>query len=700
MPELPVNPPTEKMIRQLPAPDHTLVLYTELISRESPRYQALSPIKRGSIYFDGKGTDQAVIDAYPALYFCKEIVPLGSTNVNTMQQDKYCIWIWSTSSDTDSSYNAAVDYLGDAVANPAFTRIYTVRRDVYEGSPTIALGSTLTALTGVAITAAGSGYTYAVGTVGTGATIEFVISGGTIVAGIVTSEGSGVTTGASITITGDGTGATATARVQPVGAILTSQKKVELPDNDPLSHEFISVVRTYELLPGPLLAMTRYDELLGPIQGTRQAAVWASAAPSLTATAKITYEARQDSSYVAWKLTEDWSANGGYPIVTSKYHDDARGEVSRTTQLEIKAAQVSSSVVATGTVTQINYQEYNPFLYKKIVETWTVPKTFNDQEYDKTLDVVFPIQRKREASGTSIGVAHAKVTAQGDGTDITEIPDLTTLAAALNAYVATFPTTVDCTFPPELTNIAIYWEISNADGDSSDTSSGTATGNPFSIALSSSVEAQGSATVMPEISPKYKIVDGNDVPAIDYYFFLANPVTRAAVLSKVTTLAGAVVVDWPRFHPDIPVFVLQGQKASASAHANAKATVDDTATSFATGTVHGDGLSQDFGSSIGSRQLERCIHGNVGVAGSANVFQDFTVTAEANANVGAISAIGGPRSETITVEGQINPTATGATSGATSVPTSGLRLKNCDVNIYGYGYSVVRARVIDFSVFT
>jgi len=107
----------------------------------------------------------------------------------------------------------------------------------------------------------GNGYTQATGTIaGKGVEIEFVVSGGQIIAGVITNEGTGVVATDTIVISGDGNGAIATPIVQPTTCYLTSQKKQELSPDDPLRNEFVRVLRTYETLPGPFIASTRLDE--------------------------------------------------------------------------------------------------------------------------------------------------------------------------------------------------------------------------------------------------------------------------------------------------------------------------------------------------------------------------------------------------------------------------------------------------------
>jgi hypothetical protein len=389
-----IEPALNKMIREIPKPDVSVGYFSELVDRSSLRYQKTHPLKRGTLYKDILGADQRVIDAYPILYFVREEVPLGFSDERGIPGSTYVKWMWASVPNAEDSYNAEVKYIADSVANPSFIRQYTIRRDVYDNATPLALGSTLTGLVGVKITAAGTGYTHATGAVATGATVEFVVSAGTLIAGIVTNEGTGVTSGASITITGDGSGATATALVQPATAVLVSQGKVEIPDNDPLSNEFVRIIRTYEVLPGAYVPFTRYDVFLGPIQGRRRPVVNTGQTASLTATTKTTYEGRDGSSYVSLEIEETWSngtgsaGNPAYPIGTADTYENERGAVQTVTQVVVATgSEVGSLAVSGGVATHIEYQPlegYQPYLLKKITETWALPgPILSSTEFDR-----------------------------------------------------------------------------------------------------------------------------------------------------------------------------------------------------------------------------------------------------------------------------------------------------------------------------
>lgn len=390
MADKPQLPPPNVMIPELRFANPINTLFRELVSRESPRWQANNPIARGMLYSDLQGSDVNISKAFPLLYFLSETVPIGSNTVAGMTQDQFVIWNWATEPEAESSYNAEISYLGDSVTNPVFARVRTVRRDVYDVTPAIATGTPYTGLIGVEITAGGSSYKKAEAEYdcyGTDAEIRFVISKGVIISGIVLKSGTGFNLGSVINIIGDGSGATCEAIIQPVQAILTSQKKMEFPDDDPRSNEFVKVIDVYEWLPGPWVPFTRYDDDLGPVQGRRRAVLnTGQQGGVITPITKRNYEGRDGSSVVLLEIEENWSngtgtpGNPAYPIFYWDIYVDERGAVQRTSQIVVRTGAEVATFVRSGTdpvvtVTKTWFEPYadNPFLLKKFVETWTEP---------------------------------------------------------------------------------------------------------------------------------------------------------------------------------------------------------------------------------------------------------------------------------------------------------------------------------------
>jgi hypothetical protein len=382
------------MIPALLTPDHTYVLFKELVNRESPRFKQLNPIKRGTPYGVGIGADKEIISKYPDLVFCKETVPPGSNTVASMPGDEWVIWDWAAGRDSESTFNADISYLGDAVGNPVFARTYTVRRDEYEANPALPVAQPLTALIGLKVTKGGRDYTEArFSLIGPGQdwAADAVLQDGALVGAIVTAEGDGFDSTSVIQVIGDGTGAEVQPIIQPVTAILTSQKKQEFEESSPYSHEFVRVLRAYEVLPGPWIPFTRYDDDLGPVQGRRRAVLNQNQlGGEITASSKVNFEGREGSSVVLIEIQENWTDGTGagfqnppFPKVFRSTYTDIRGTVDQSSQIIVRPffGAEATRVRTPGApgnrnyMTLTYYEPYadNPYLTRQIIEVWIEP---------------------------------------------------------------------------------------------------------------------------------------------------------------------------------------------------------------------------------------------------------------------------------------------------------------------------------------
>lgn len=278
------TPPPRKAVQELNSPSQKDGFYTELVSREDSAYQKFVPIKRGTPYSEIPGADERIIAQYAAnpLFFLKQVRPGTTSSSDFGSTDLWVLWIWATQSLAEDSYNAAVTYDEENPSFPIFTREYEIKRKLWEANPTLPIdASPLTGLLSVAITAGGTGYTFASATIAGGGQAEAVILAGVIIDWVVTVEGSSVTGGAAMTITGDGTGATATARVQPTTALLVSQKKAEFTEDNPINHDYVRIVRTWMILPGAETIEGGYDSLTGSPNKTTKQKVVPGTAPTV-----------------------------------------------------------------------------------------------------------------------------------------------------------------------------------------------------------------------------------------------------------------------------------------------------------------------------------------------------------------------------------------------------------------------------------
>jgi len=394
MAQQPQLPPPNLMIPERRSPDPSQVFFRELVARDSPRWQKNNPIPRGTLYSSLEGSDILVCKSYPELYFLSETVPIGSNTVAGMTQNAFVVWNWMNVPNAESATNAEISFLADGVSNPVFARVRVVRRDEYEASPTIATGSPLTALIGITIDDPGEGYTEAEAIfdcAGTGAEVRFVFSEGRIIGAVIEKEGEGFDVGTQLTIEGNGSGATGTPLIQPAQAILTSQKKLEFPDDDPRSNEFVRVLSVYEVLPGPWVSFTRYDINLGPIQGRRRAVLNTGQQGGVVDSFHyLNYEGRDGSSVVLIEIEERFSDGSGipgpggfpnpvYPTLAWSTYESERGTVDHTSQLagnEFAGHHATLVYNANGTVTKTFYEPFqdNPAnLVHKLTDTWVEP---------------------------------------------------------------------------------------------------------------------------------------------------------------------------------------------------------------------------------------------------------------------------------------------------------------------------------------
>lgn len=702
-----ITPPPGKMVDERLRPDHTVASFSELVVRTSPRYQANHPVKRGTLYSSLVGSDVNISAAYPALYFLREVAPLGFSDLRGIPSDQLVKWMWTTDDLAENSYNAKVDYSGDAVANPVYTRISTVRRKDYESTPTIALGTAFTGLISVNVTAGGTSYTTATGTIATGATVEFVIASGVITGGIVTNEGASVASGGSITITGDGTGATATAGIQPATAILVSQKKQELPDNDPLALEYVQILRVYEVLPGPYLPFTRYDENLGPIQGRRRAVVNTGQAAVITATSKKTYEARDGSSYVSWEIEEIWSdgtgsaGNPAYPILVKDFYDDERGSVQQKSQIVVATgSEVGSLVNTAGAITRVTYEPYadNPALLKKITETsgQTGPQLAG-QDFDDVFGVVVQFTRQIVATASAgLSTLWRKINPLNKEQSVITDVNITALTTFLSTYSISWPGTANLDLPDTLTGLTGLFETGNHAGEYiNDNAFGFATDHgQWSVNVRG--EGSGGGQIMPDVRIDIRLTDARNVPTTHYVFFLPAPVTAAAFNTRLAALVGATVNAWPKFRPQIHTLTVVGRSLDLTANVDGYASEswDSNVLSY----TSGHGSSRRSGMNIRTIKLPPTIHGSISISSNA---QTLTLSdVEAHSIVG--SAFPGLDEDVVLTGEQIaagiSPTSLSATAGTSVIPTTGIyRLNAPNSEPYKYGFVRCHAEVVDAS---
>jgi hypothetical protein len=409
--ERPHIPPERKPVAEYQTPSPAVVFYSELVNRTDAAYVQNAPVKRGTLYSSIQGANQDVIATYPNLYF------LGERKLG--QSDQLVLWDWSTERFAEDTYNSEVNYVSNNVLYPAFTRIYTIRRDVYDEFPTLAIGSLLHAIIGITIQDSGQNYTYATGTIeGTDVAIDFVIQDGLIVSGVITNEGSNVSSTDTIIITGDGAGAVVTPIVQGSSCYLTTQKKQEIGGDDPLKNEFVRVIRTYETLPGPFIATTKLDEdgVVVTVNTRRNIAANITSAETLAIGVWTHTTKKGDDSFVAEESVETRSIPGN-PMVKTVI--DGPGDILTETRTMVAGPPtlVTTITTAGGVWTKTFGEPISDLVSWKVVQVKATQNTMDSYEVSipdllpEEFRATLPITTHEE---TLIGVASLPTLVSGD----------------------------------------------------------------------------------------------------------------------------------------------------------------------------------------------------------------------------------------------------------------------------------------------
>jgi hypothetical protein len=247
-------PPPSQPVRKFDTANIADGYYTERVDVSARDYV---PLVRGTRYSTIKDANKKIIDQFPTLFFLRETL-----------DPFYYPWalrLWATDELADATYGSTVTYLNENVDYPMYAREFCFPRELYEADPTVTPLSPLTGIIGVKVDSAGTGYTKDdVVVFSSGAAKARLVVGdnGEILLVSVTAVSSGYDSDnpPTVTVTSTtGSGANLSAIIQDKTAVLTSQKKVEFPDDDPNAHEKIKLLLIYETLPGPYDYSTRLD---------------------------------------------------------------------------------------------------------------------------------------------------------------------------------------------------------------------------------------------------------------------------------------------------------------------------------------------------------------------------------------------------------------------------------------------------------
>ncbi len=264
---------------------------------------------------------------------------------------------------------------------------------------------------------------------------------------------------------------------------------------------------------------------------------------------------------------------------------------------------------------------------------------------------------------------------------------------AIEAIHETFPVKVNPVIPKVLRGVTVVWNDTIQDGDQDSVWSGTASGTNTSLSCNLSDSSTSEASALPEFIPDIDEWLFNDLPGTGHLFYLASPVSEAAILAKL----GVGVTRWPVFRPKSHTLVGVGRRATCTAQVSL-----NSSKSLSPGNSSADGgKTESISKSVGATNvvvtLPPTIHALVTLDGDT----DKAVTASAAAAInctGDIPTIAASASDVVDLLAFVTPTELPATEGPTDVPTSGIYLLDVNVSPYKWGYYQIYAETFDASV--
>lgn len=278
--------------------------------------------------------------------------------------------------------------------------------------------------------------------------------------------------------------------------------------------------------------------------------------------------------------------------------------------------------------------------------------------------------------------------------------------ADIEAFVDSTPGTVNLRLPDTLTGITVTFNTNEQDGAGSH-SAGTALGQGAgSFNFQPRATAQGSASILPDVQIDIEQVWSENVPCMKYGFYMLVGSTRAQILARLTAIAAASVLAWPNFRPVSHTLTLKGQQISLQQMAEA----DER---FWYNAEHvwgyqyssGESYSKSGDVTIRSIRIPPTIHGAITITGATSTASVTTTVAVhipsvfsdvPDPDITLAAVDNAPTPITKTANGSVSPTSLSATS-PTGVPTSGIYLLDIAPAESEWGYTFLKATVVDFA---
>lgn len=349
------------------------------------------------------------------------------------------------------------------------------------------------------------------------------------------------------------------------------------------------------------------------------------------------------------------------------------------------------------------------FLVERIYETLVGPTRVSWAQNPLT-QVPYSTSKMRIPTNTMTEptvVLGQNVTCEHINASVTDVSTKLDDPTLMDSFFRAFPSLGSVNLPRVLISLGIVWDVASAAGTYTANGSGAAIGTSASVSTTAQGRAQGSASVVPELVPVWAPRWTNDIPVVDFYFFLPKNATVAEILVAASAFAtiwygtATTINAWPLFQPTEPQFAIVGQKISVSAEALATCSVSivqgSGGTNASEALAYATGSNKDIGDTVRPVALPECLTAGLVLTNSSN---SESVTCTADADVASGTNFPGATSSASasgTAYGFVTPASIGATSPP-GYPISGL-YGQISSQEYEDGYSAYRVRTINMGIF-
>jgi hypothetical protein len=309
-------------------------------------------------------------------------------------------------------------------------------------------------------------------------------------------------------------------------------------------------------------------------------------------------------------------------------------------------------------------------------------------DYEESFDVQIPYTEK---ISTTIPAGSAEATPLDDTRYLVREYDKDNIETYLENFLQTYPTTINMDLPRVLQSISVEWDEKSQTGYyNNDPIAG---GLLYQFSNTDKGEASTQSAATPLVSLNFQDVWSKNIPATIFIFFLKNPVTESEILSKTGSSK------WPTFRPKSHVITGKGIDLRASVSVTASVSIQQPKPSEFGGYTD-ESQQKDYSRSVTPIivNIPQCLHGPIVLNETKTV--TATITAKAKtATYGTITALTSTETATITDTAFIKGPSLLYPTSPMAIPTTGKYLIDSNVDFFKYGFSIVRATVIDAAVF-